>query len=586
MGESEKEETQVKKILSLLLAAMMLLSACALAEGQADKLDFADGNFAFLGLDTSLGNADKKATLSVEDYNGGKALRITTRGAVPYVALNVAGLLGEKMNDVRTITFDVGAELDENGKFHAQSGSVILVNGEDNSKTSFPWSVYLARKNPKQAVITIKDDQAMQLERGDYLMITKETDTYTEVNKGADPLDIFISNIQFKDAQGNVLPLDLTAVYESASKEEDRTNLSNVTNAVALEGLPVSEGGWSQNGVDMSDDFRAALVPGSVIEIAYESEDGTMWLVFPDGDAGWSRIASGGMAAINSEKNIAQVTFEQIAEVLGNDPATWGGRIQCESKSSWTVYSIKVGTKSPRIALSEAVSFEGFECSEEGWSQNGFDIPEEILAALVPGSVVQIDFESDENDMWLVFPDADAGWSRVAKDEAVIIGNKAYVTFEQIAAALGEDTSTWGGRLQCESRGNWHVYAVTVGKLNKLYGSYNNVEFEGVTCSEEGWSQNGTDMTEEFRAALVPGSVINISFESETEYMWIVMPDGDAGWNRIESKTADTDGKITQITYEEIAAVMGEDAATWGGRMQFESNGNWTVYTVTVGMAQ
>ena len=86
--------------------------------------------------------------------------------------------------------------------------------------------------------------------------------------------------------------------------------------------------------------------------------------------------------------------------------------------------------------------------------------------------------------------------------------------------------------------------------------------------------------------ALVPGAVINISYESETGNIWIVMPDAAAGWSRVQQQTAATDGKTAQITYEQIAAVCGDDASTWGARMQFESDGAWKVYAVTVGQSK
>ena len=87
-------------------------------------------------------------------------------------------------------------------------------------------------------------------------------------------------------------------------------------------------------------------------------------------------------------------------------------------------------------------------------------------------------------------------------------------------------------------------------------------------------------------AALVPGAVINISYESETGNIWIVMPDAAAGWSRVQQQTAATDGKTAQITYEQIAAVCGDDVSTWGARMQFESDGAWKVYAVTVGQSK
>ena len=106
-----------------------------------------------------------------------------------------------------------------------------------------------------------------------------------------------------------------------------------------------------------------------------------------------------------------------------------------------------------------------------------------------------------------------------------------------------------------------------------------------MTVEGGAWSQNGVEMSPEFLAALVPGSVVTISYESEADNIWLVFPDSAAGWKRIQSQTADTDGKIAQITFEEIAEVLGEDVSTWGDRMQCESSGAWSVYSITVGQA-
>ena len=40
-------------------------------------------------------------------------------------------------------------------------------------------------------------------------------------------------------------------------------------------------------------------------------------------------------------------------------------------------------------------------------------MPQEIIDALVPGSVVEINYTSETGNMWLVFPDASNGWTRV-----------------------------------------------------------------------------------------------------------------------------------------------------------------------------
>ena len=578
----------MKKLLSVFLAAVMLLGCMPLAMAEAAPatvIDFADGNFAFFGMDMTAGNADA-SELSIVDYKGGKALRVDVKSKVPYVALNIEGLLGENYTKLAAVSFDVGAELGSDGKFYAQSGKVYTVTGEDKTKNGYDWSVYMKNKNPKTAKVNITNTLTAGI--GEYMIFTKETDTFVDSGRfvGEEARDIYLSNLQFFDAEGNALPLDMTAVWVNPNAEADLSNLAVLTDVVEFEGFTCEAGGWSQSGFSMPEEFRAALVPGSVIEISFESGNGTMWLVFPDSAAGWKRIGNNHQAAINTSKTTAQITYAQIAAVLGEDTSTWGDRLQCEAGDAWKVYSVKVGKAQPRLALTGAVEFEGFTCEAGGWSQSGFSFPQEILDALVPGTAIEISFESANNTMWIVLPDSAAGWKRIGNGgAATIVGNKAYITYEQIAEVVGEDKTQWGGRLQCEAGAEWKVYAVNVGKLNTLSGVCGAVNFEGFTTSAGGWSQSGFEMTEEIKAALVPGSVVNISYESEANNIWLVFPDSAAGWKRIQSQTADTDGKTAQITFEEIAAVLGEDVSTWGKRMQCESSGAWSVYAVSVGQA-
>lgn len=216
-----KEVIQVKKVVSVLLAAGIIATTGAFAENVgvsspaaspvaspvagavSSIIDFADGNFGFLGMDTTLGNADA-SELSVVDYNGGKALRVSpaAAGRVPYVSLNVEGLLGENLSRLAKITFDVGVELGTDGKFYAQSGKVYMVNGEDSSKQSADWSVYMEHKNPKTAVVTVPAG-AFVAGRGDTLQFSKEVDSFIDSKKfdGEAPRDFYVTNIQFFDAR-------------------------------------------------------------------------------------------------------------------------------------------------------------------------------------------------------------------------------------------------------------------------------------------------------------------------------------------------------------------------------------------------
>ena len=586
----------MKKVLSWILMAAMLLSCTAFAEtvpspdaennGLVYVIDFEDENYAMLGVSTATGDADA-SELSVVDYNKSKALRVDVKAKNPYVAFNVEGLLGENLDKVRTITFDVGVELGSDGKFYAASGKLYTVTNGGDTKMGYDWSVYLKSKNPKTAKVTLKD-VFFTNGQGDTMMITKEADAFVDSDKfpGEEPRDIYLDNIMFLDENGEPLPLDLSAVWTAPETGADLSNLSVLTNAVELPGMGVEGGAWSQNGVEMSPEFLAALVPGSVVEISYESEDGDIWVVMPWSAAGWIRVAQG-QATKNNSKNVAQITYEQFAALLGEDTSTWGAMFQCEGSSAWKVYSVKVGTPTAKIALSGKVEFPGFACEGGAWGQNGFEMPQEIIDALVPGTALEISFESDSGDMWIVLPDAAAGWSRVLMMAAPVQNGCAYITYEDIVAVVGEDKTQWGARLQCEASGNWKVYAVNVGKVNKLVGVSEAVDFAGFACEGGAWSQNGFEMPEEIKAALKPGAVVTISYESESGDIWLVMPWANAGWIRVEMMTADCDGTTAQITFEEIAAACGsEDVSTWGAMMQCEASGAWKVYSVSVAQAQ
>lgn len=579
----------MKKILSLLLLLMLLASSAVLAEASSaltDVVDFADGSYAFLGMDTTAGNADA-SELSVVDYNGGKALRVDVKAKVPYVALNIEGMLGENYTKLASLSFDVGVELGSDGKFYAASGKVCTVTGADAVKTGYDWSVYLKSKNPKTAKITLSADVPLTAGIGEYLMITKEADAFVDSGRfpGEEPRDLYITNLTFYAADGSILPVDTSVEYVAPVTDADLSNLSVLTGAIELPGMSVEAGAWTQNGVEMTPEFLAALVPGSVVEISYESEDGDIWVVMPWANAGWIRVAQG-TSTKNNSRTTAQITYEQFADLLGEDTSTWGAMFQCEGSSAWKVYSVKVGMPSAKIALTNVVEFPGFSCEGGAWSQNGFEMPQEILDALLPGTALEIDFESDNGDMWIVLPWSAAGWMRVGQGSAAIVGSKCYVTYEQIVELCGEDKAAWGAMLQCEASGNWKVYSVKVGKVNKLVGLTNIVDFAGFSKSGGAWSQDGLEMPAEILSALVPGAVVTISYESDSGDIWLVFPDSAAGWQRVACMSANTDGKTAQITFEEIAAVLGEDVTTWGARMQCEASGAWAVYAVTVAQAQ
>ena len=566
------------------------------------SIDFEDGLFGFAGIDKVVNPSSDDCVLELGSFNGSQALKVTsTQNKAVYVAIQADALLGDAIANLNTVEMSIGIE-NPDGTFQSASGNIYGIVGENNDQTSEAWAVYLESVNPKTVSYTVPDGYSFGA--GNYIVVSLETDTGKD--NGATPAVMYIDNIAFKDASGNVLTADTSAEFVVADTGEDRSNLFAISGAVEVPGFSVSGDGWAQNGIDLDEASIAALQPGSVIEISYSSESGNMWLVFPGSAAGWMRIGVGdcdgsgqGYAYVNGSKNIAQIDYDTIAKYLGEDVSAWGTTLQCESDSAWEVYSVKIGQKSQNLVLSGGVELEGFNVSGDGWAQNGIDMTEDFLAALVPGSAIEIEYKSETGEIWLVFPGSAAGWMRIGVGDfdgsgqgyGVYDGSKCYITYETIAQYLGEDVSAWGTTLQCEATSAWEVYSVKVGKASEMVANNRQVEIPGFSVSGDGWAQNGVELDEASLAALQPGCVINITYASETGEIWLVFPGSAAGWMRIGVGDYDgsgqgyavCDGTHAQITYDTIAQYLGEDVSAWGTTLQCEATSAWEVYSVTIG---
>ena len=579
------------------------------AVAEEASIDFEDGNMGFIAPYMQMADA-AELEISVVDYNGSKALQVKNlTGKVPYVAIDATSLLGADVAKVASMEYSIGIANDA-GKFAAASGKTFAWSGEDLVETSDDWSVYLEKANPKKAVATLSAGEEFVADAGNIFFINLKTDNGVDLGYGNST--IYIDNIRFLDKDGNLLKADSSVAFVAPdgfeSSGADMSNLCAVSAPVEWEGFAVNGTGWSQNGIALTDEVKAALVPGSVIEIAYTSTSGNMWLVMNEAAVGWTRVGVGNVdgsnttaSYVNNSKNIAQVTYEQIAAVCGDDVSTWGSMIQCESDGDWEVFSVKVGQAAPQYAVSNAVEWEGFAVTGDGWAQNGVALTDEVKAALVPGSVLEISYTSESGNMWVVMNEAAVGWSRVGvgnvdgsgSDSSVCYNGKCYVTYEQIAEKCGDDVSTWGSMIQCESDTAWEVYSVKVGTAGEMVMNNNQVNYEGFAVTGDGWAQNGVALTDEVKAALVPGSVLNIAYTSESGNMWVVMNEAAVGWTRVGVGNVDGSGSsssvcsngVCQVTFEQIAEKCGDDVSTWGSMIQCESDTAWEVYSVTVGQS-
>lgn len=496
---------KAKKLLALVLCAVMLLSLAACNEGSSDgtttapttstppatnptdppapkgpaSVDFEDGSMSFAAVYTDKVYCDN-STIEVVDYKGSKALKVTNgSGQQPHVAFDVTSLLGENASKVASIEVSIGLEHSD-GEFYAASGTIITWTGENAAERTHAWSVYLKNKNPKVCAVTLDTagGEVFSAETPNIFMVRLIDDNFSEATEGAQHAVFYIDDIRFLDADGNLLEADSSVTFvapKNFSSVRDMSNLKYLGGKVLLENSACSMEGWKQapsieNGytIDGITGWKDLMVPGAIIEIEYTSDDGSIWLVFPDAAIGWTRVGLDNIpVAKNDSMNIAQITYEDIASLLGEDVSAWGDRIQCEAMSKWEVYAVSVGTDSGLVTTTNKTLLDGSSISGGAWGQT--DVGSSVdqwLPLMVPGAVIEIQYKSDNGDMWIVLPDATKDgqgfWARM-DTVSNFDGTTAQITYEDIVSILGEDTSLWGGRIQCEASGNWEVYSVTIG---------------------------------------------------------------------------------------------------------------------------
>ena len=573
------------------------------------SIDFEDGVFGFAGVDKSVNSSGDDFVLSVEDFAGSKALKVTPQGKSPYVGIQADALLGDNASNVKTVEMSIGIE-NPDGTFGACSGNVYAFLGNDNAKNNVGWSVYMENGNPKRVTFEVPDGQAFG--EGNYIVVSLEEDT--QKAKGATPANFYIDDITFKDASGSVLSVDTSVEFVAVSAGQD-PNLLSIADAVELDGFAVSGGAWSQAGISLTEEQKALFVPGSVIEIAYSSK-APVWLVAicaednPNPMGGWLRgvnqdtfVVDGYVASTNS---VVQYTYEQLVPYFGDDYGQFLDTLQCESSEDWEVQSVKVGTKSDFVTLANVTELDGFAVSADGWAQAGISLTEEQKALFVPGSIIEISYSCD-TPVWLVAicaednPNPMGGWLRGVDQDTFVPdgavnskGDAIQFTYEQLVPYFGDDYGQFLDTLQCEGQSAWEVQSVKIGTA-AISPRTNVTELEGFAVSAGGWSQAGISLTEEQKALFVPGTAINITYSCDTP-VWLVAicaednPNPMGGWLRgVDQDTFVPDGAVNaagnmiQYTYEQLVPYFGDDYGQFLDTLQCEGQSDWEVTNVSIG---
>ncbi len=574
---------------------------------QAASVDFEDGSLSFVKMYLKQANASD-ATLEIATLDNSKALKVTRTNTtkVPFVAFDVKGLLGEAAAaKVAQVDFTIATE-HADGKFYPTEGNVTAwyTDADGNrveNNLDGGWSVYLANRNPKNITYTVPKGCSFGTDGTFMITLTGDVDPAASAT-------FYIDDICFIDDKGVVLRADTSVAFTDPVGFENTghdNNLLYVNNETVLDGFAVSAGGWAQAGIDLTDEQRALIKPGSVITISYKCAD-PVWMVAigdnPKG--GWLRGIDQGTfvpkAYVGADGGTIQYTYEQLVEFWGEGFESHISTLQCEGKSDWEVYEVKVGTASEFGGFSEKLEIPGMAVSAGGWAQAGVELTDEIRALIKPGCVFQVEYKCDAPVWFVAIGDnPKGGWLRAIDQSKFETcgsvgpeGGVVQYTYEQLAEFWGDGFEQYLGTLQCEGKADWEVYSVKIGKVIKP--SYNNTAIDGMAVSAGGWAQAGTELSADIKALIKPGCVFNVSYKCDSPVWFVAIGDNPlGGWLRaIDQGTFETCGAVdaengmVQYTYEELVQFWGEGFEQYFGTLQCEGKANWEVYSVVIGQTK
>ena len=475
----------MKRKLSIVLSFVMVLTILATgglisasAETAEGAITFEDGQMGFIVADTSPADADP-VEMAIVDFNGSKALKVvTTEGKNPHIAIDASSLLGEKIGDLRGMTLMIATER-EGEKFYAVSGQIYAYSGEGRSKTNDPWSVYREAKNPNTAKSTLSEGEEMIADAFNFFVLTMETDTGAEA---AGPATLYIDNILFTDADGNVIPADASAGFNAPAGfgEADVSNLAPVADEIDL-GAKGTSSGWGQaaaiDSAKNGGSFDAAWIKeNAVVTVYYNSANAPELILqsWTDGKpdaAGWAKVAP---FTVNESGTAAQFRYDDMVIAFGSDDfATYLDKLNIgDTGADLEVSKATIGIGdltgfappaapeekvieilyddlSNLVPLSDEVDL-GATGTSKGWGQavsvatlkndgGTFD-----PAWLVENAVVTIFYGSEGApeiilQSWTDGKPESAGWAKVSPFAISESGTAAQFKYEDMVAAFGTD---------------------------------------------------------------------------------------------------------------------------------------------------
>jgi len=190
-------------------------------------VDFSDGKSGFLMMNTGTPGTDPDSRMEIGNADGASALKMTApNGGTLRLGINVDGLLGDRVTDVRMVVIEVYAEY-PGGNFSAVSGRVAAMSGDMSAIADSAWQVYLSTRNPNTAMLEISADSGFSAAGPN--LIEFSCTTNGPADRGETPAVICIKSIAFYDAGNTAIKVNTDAGWAAPEGY----------------GEPVDLGGWS-----------------------------------------------------------------------------------------------------------------------------------------------------------------------------------------------------------------------------------------------------------------------------------------------------------------------------------------------------